>query len=157
MIIKNRNTPYLIRKTFARFSLAKIYSKFDIIATFNEINIQEKDKKKTGFNTNYILREYIVMFFGLCNARETFHFYINKKLWQFLDNFCTAYLDDILIYSETIFADSQHVQELPLKLRAARLFLDIRKCNFSVYEVKYLRFCMRTTGFKIGCSKVDII
>src|SRR6266498_5375570 len=47
LIIKNRNTPPLIRKTLARLSKTKIYSKFDIITAFNEIRIRKKDKKKT--------------------------------------------------------------------------------------------------------------
>lgn len=37
--IKNWNTLFLFQETFAYFFLAQIYSKFDIIITFNEIRI----------------------------------------------------------------------------------------------------------------------
>ena len=80
LTIQNRNTPFLIWETFARFSSAKIYSKFDIIAAFNEIPIQERDIEKTAFHTRYRLYEYIVMSFCLCNASKTFQSYINKTL-----------------------------------------------------------------------------
>ena len=38
-----------------------------------------------------------VMSFGLCNAPSTFQNYINDVLHDYLDDFCTAYIDDILI------------------------------------------------------------
>ena len=60
LTIKNRNTPPLIWEVFARLSSAKIYSKFDIIAAFNEIRIQEGDEEKTAFHTRYELYEYVV-------------------------------------------------------------------------------------------------
>ena len=40
--IKNRNTSSLIREILIRLCAAKIYIKFDIIATFNEIRIKKK-------------------------------------------------------------------------------------------------------------------
>ena len=72
LTIKNRNTPPLIQETFARLCSAKIYSKFDIIAAFNEIRIREGDEEKTAFHTRYGLFEYVVMPFGLCNAPGIF-------------------------------------------------------------------------------------
>lgn len=97
LTIKNWNIFFLIWKTFTCFSSAKIYSKFDIIVTFNKIYIQEGDEEKTTFHARYGLYKYIVIFFGLYNIPETFQSYINKILWEFLDNFYIAYLDDILI------------------------------------------------------------
>ena len=38
--------------------------------------------------------------FGLCNAPGTFQSYINNSVREYLDVFCTAYLDDVLIYSD---------------------------------------------------------
>lgn len=34
--------------------------------------------------------------FWLCNAPETFQSYINGAVQEYLDQFCTAYLDDVL-------------------------------------------------------------
>ena len=44
--------------------------------------------------------QYNVMLFGLVNALAMFQAYINKALMKILDMFATAYLDDIIIYSE---------------------------------------------------------
>ena len=72
LTIKNWNTFLLIWESFACFFSAKNYSKFDIIAVFNEICIWEGDKEKTEFYTRYELYEYVVMLFSLCNASSTF-------------------------------------------------------------------------------------
>ena len=56
----------------AKLCLAKIFTKFDIIAIFNKIRIAKGDKEKTAFLTRYRLYEYIVISFGLCNALSTF-------------------------------------------------------------------------------------
>lgn len=56
----------------------------------------------TAFNTRYGQFEYQVMPFGLCNAPGTFQSFINDSVREYLDIFCSAYLDDILIYSESI-------------------------------------------------------
>ena len=72
LTIKNRNVPPLIRETLSKLYTAKIYSKFDIIATFNEIRVKEGHEEKTAFLTRYSLYKYIVMPFGLCNASGIF-------------------------------------------------------------------------------------
>ena len=51
LTIKNWNTPSLIRETFACLYSARIYNKFDIIAVFNKIRIQEGDEEKIAFHT----------------------------------------------------------------------------------------------------------
>ena len=46
LIIKNYNALFLIKKTLIKLYIIKIFNKFDIIITFNEIRIKEKDVKK---------------------------------------------------------------------------------------------------------------
>jgi hypothetical protein len=42
------------------------------------------------------------MLFGLPNALTTFQQYVKNTLCPYLQVFCTVYLDDILIYSQTL-------------------------------------------------------
>ncbi len=39
--------------------------------------------------------------FELINDSVSFQQYMNDVLWNFLNDFCQVYLDDILIYSKT--------------------------------------------------------
>ena len=157
LTVKNRNTPPLIRETLARLCAAKFYSKFDIIAAFNEIRVREGDEEKTAFLTRWGLFEYVVMPFGLCNAPGTFQAFINATLREYLNDFCTAYVDDILMYSNTREEHVAHVRKVLAKLQKAELFLNIDKCEFFVIEVKYLSLIITTEGIRMNPKKVTII
>lgn len=157
LTVKNRNAPPLIRETLAKLCSAKIFSKFDIIAAFNEIRMKEGDEEKTAFLTRYGLFEYMVMPFGLCNAPSTFQAFINEVLREYLDNFCSAYLDDILVYSNSKEEHVEHVKKVLRKLQQAGLYLDINKCQFHVQEVKYLGLIITTDGLKMDPQKIDTI
>ena len=130
LIIKNKNASSLIRDTLTRLCSIKIYIKFDIIAIFNEIRIREDDQKKIVFITRYDLYEYVMMFFDLCNALETFQSFINEILREYLDDFCIVYIDDILIYNNNHVEHQIHVHKMLDKLKKARIYLDIKKCQF---------------------------
>ena len=67
-IIFNRNISSLIKETLFKFYIIRIYSKFDIIATFNEIRVKKGYKKKIAFLIKYKFYEYLVILFGFCNA-----------------------------------------------------------------------------------------
>lgn len=76
------------------------YIKLDIIYTFNKIRIKKNYKWLTIFNSQYSQFEYLVMLFELYNAPKTFQKYISKLLQEYLNIFCTTYLDNVLIYSK---------------------------------------------------------
>jgi hypothetical protein len=46
---------------------------------------------------------------------------MNDVLFDYLDDFCTAYLDDILIYSENELEHDEHVYKVLERLRKAGL------------------------------------
>lgn len=155
--VRNRNAPPLISETLSRLSKARVYTKLDVIAAFNDIRIREGDEEKTAFQTRWGLFEYVVMPFGLCNAPATFQSYINSVLHDYLDVFCTAYLDDVLIFSEDLEEHEEHVRRVVERLGKAGLYLDINKCQFGVKEVKYLGLIVSTEGIKMDPAKVNAI
>ena len=50
------------------------------------------------------------MLFGLCNGPALFQNYINNTLHKYLNNFCTVYLNDILIYSDNEAEHKIHIK-----------------------------------------------
>ena len=52
------------------------------------------------FRTRYGSYKYKVLPFKLINGLATYQRYINNVLFNYLDEFYTAYLDNILIYSD---------------------------------------------------------
>ena len=71
--------------------------------------------------------------------------------------FYSAYLDNILIYSNNEEEYERYIVKVLEKLRLAGLFLDINKCDFHVTEVKYLGLIITTNGLKIDPNKVKTI
>lgn len=58
------------------------------------------------------LFESLVMSFGLTNAPASFQTFINDTLAAFLNRYVTAYIDDIIIYTETLDEYRDHVRSV---------------------------------------------
>ncbi|KAL5599077.1 uncharacterized protein BROUX77_006110 [Berkeleyomyces rouxiae] len=85
--------------------------------------------------------------------------YINSTLRDYLDDFCSAYLDDVLIYTDGSHKDHMRKVNLVLeRLGDAGLRLDLNKCEFAVTETKYLGFIIQAgEGIKVDPAKVAAI
>ena len=57
------------------------------------------EEYKTAFRTRFGSFEWMVCPFGLSGAPATFQRYINTLLRKQLDDFASAYMDDVIIYS----------------------------------------------------------
>lgn len=156
---KDRYPLPLIQETLRNIGKAKWFTKLDVIAAFHKIRIAEGDEWKTAFRTRYGLFEWMVTPFGLANAPSTFQRYINWALKDYLDDFCSAYVDDILVYTDgTLKEHQEHVKKVLEKLSNAGLQLDIDKCEFEVHSTKYLGFIIEAgKGIRMDPLKVEAI
>ena len=112
-----------------------------------------------AFRTRYGFFEWFVTPFGLANALNTFQRYINWALRDFLNEFCSAYVDDILIYIDGSRTEHQkQVKKILERLREAGLQLDVSKCEFEVKTTKYLGFIIEVgKGITMDPTKVETI
>ena len=74
-------------------------TKFDRLEGFWQIPLTERAKEISGFVTPDGLYQYKVMPFGMKNSPSSFQRLINKVIAN-LDG-CEAYIDDVIIYSDT--------------------------------------------------------
>jgi hypothetical protein len=111
----------------------------------------------TTFITSFGAFKYLVLPFGLTNGPASFQHYINDVLFEYLHDFCQAYLDDILIYSKTLKEHKQHVRAVLQKLRDAGLQVNIHKCEFHVQETVFLGLLVSTEGLRMDPGKVQVI
>ena len=147
----------LIDETLARLSKARIFTKLDVRHAFNRIRLKEDIEDLTTFRTRYGSYKYRVLPFGLCNGPASFQRFINSVLFDYIDDFCTAYIDDILIYSEDPLEHEAHVCKVLDRLRQAGLPVDLKKSEFSVTSTKYLGFIIGIKGIAMDPDKVTII
>lgn len=154
---KDRYPLPLIDEVLAQMFGSEVITKLDIRHAFNRIRMKtELDEDLTTFKTRFGTFKYMVMPFGLCNGPATFQRYINEALWEHLNVFCTAYIDDILIYSKR----KDHVscvRKVLQKLIEHGLQADIDKCEFHVEETKFLGLIISIKGMKMDPEKVATI
>lgn len=155
--VKNRCPLPLISETLDRLRTAKYFTKLDLKGAYNLIRIAEGDEWKTAFRTRYGHFEYTVMPFGLTNAPATFQAFLNDVLREFLDSFVVIYLDDILIYSETLEEHHEHVRNVLRRLRDAELQVKLEKCQFHVQKVEFLGYVISPDGISMDPAKVEAI
>src|SRR3954453_17536701 len=67
---------------------------------------------------------------GLKNSLFTFQRAMQSVLQKHLWKHCMVYVDDIIIYSETIEEYMEHVCSVPETLANARFYTKISKCKF---------------------------
>ena len=109
--IKNYYSIFFIKKTLNWLCKVKIYIKLDVIVIFNQICIKKNHEWMTAFNTHYDQFEYLIMSFELCNALSNFQNYINEIIYEYLDMFCSVYLNDVLIYNDD---ENKHMNQISL-------------------------------------------
>ena len=91
------------------------------------------------------------------NGPATYQRYINNILFDYFDEFCTAYLDNILIYSDDELEHQIHIKKVLERLQNAGLQANIKKCKFGVKRTKYLGFIISTDGIEVNPKKVEAI
>ncbi len=115
-------------------------------------------------NENYITfitaleaYKYKMLSFKLINKLIFFQQYMNNVLWNFLNDFCQIYLDDILIYSKMRKKHRDHVKLVLSWLREAELQMNIWKCEFNVEETVFLEVIVSELNLRMNLSKVTVI
>ncbi len=155
---KDRYPLPLIQETLRNLTEAKWFTKLDVIAAFHRIRVAEGDEWKTAFRSRFGLYEWLVTPFGLANAPSTFQRYINWVLRDILDDYCSAYIDDIIIFSKSRKEHRRHTEEVLKRLQDAGLQCDIEKCEFEVQSTKYLGFIIEAgKGIRMDPEKVKAI
>ncbi len=136
-----------------RLKGAKWFSKLDLRVGYNQVRMQEGDEWKTAFNCRYGKFEYLVMPLGLCNAPAVFQRFMNDILHDLIDEGIVIYLDDILIYSDTL----EGLRTLTIKviecLIKHHLFLKPEKCEWEQTSVKYLGLIVSSDGLQMDEDK----
>ena len=103
MTVKNKYPLPLISELIEKLCGAKYFTKLDIRWGFQNVWMKEGDKWKAAFCMNCGLFEPLVMFFGLTNSPTTFQTMMNDIFQELImEGVVVVYLDNILIYTETI-------------------------------------------------------
>ena len=117
----------------------------------------EGEEWKTAFRSQEGHYEYLVMPFGLTNAPATFQSMIQTVLREYLDVFAVVYLDDILIFTDTLEEHRKIVNEVLKRLKDNDLFLRPEKCEFEQTKIEYLGLIISEGEVHMDPVKVEAV
>jgi hypothetical protein len=147
----------LVDELLQRVSKAVIFTKLDIRQGFQRIRMHPDSEDLTTFKTRYGQFKYTVMPFSVTSGPATSQRYINNALRDCLDIYATVYVDDILIYSESLEEHEEHVKAVLERLRKAGLQIALRKCEWEVTSTRFLGFIVSTEEVSPDSEKVAAI
>jgi len=82
---------------------------------------------------------------------------MNEILSKYLDIFCVAYLDDIVIFSQNLEDLRRHVQTILKLVEETELTLKAFKCEFHTTEIEYLGYIISPQGLRMDEEKIRTI
>ena len=154
--IKNRFPVPRIEDIFDRLQGSSYFSRIDLKSGYHQIRIVPEDIHKTAFRTQFGLYEYVVMPFGLTNAPATFN-RMMEKIFQKHRAFVGVFFDDIIIHSSTLEEHKAHLQTVFEELQAHKLYVNDKKSEFFMTEIKYLGHVISKEGIRMDPDKLQVI
>ena len=118
--------------------------------------MEEASREKTAFTTSEGLYEFQVMPFGLCNAPATFQ-RLMQRILRDLGEFCSVYIDDVIVFSSSIEEHLDHLKQIFDRLRRVGLKLQPKKCTFGSQEVLYLGHLVSAKGIYPNPAKTTAV
>jgi len=137
----------------------RIISFMDGNVGYNQIFMAEEDIPKTAFRCpgHVGLFEWVVMTFGLKNARATYQRAMNFIFHEFIGKLVEIYIDDVVVKSRDFM---KHLADLRKVLGCTRkhgLKMNPNKCAFDVSAGQFLGFMVHQRGIEISRRSIDAI
>lgn len=121
-----------------QLSHSKYFTTLDLASGYHQVLIEEQDKEKTAFSTPIGHLHFKRMAFGLKGGPATFQRLMDQTLKGLLGSNCFVYLDDIVVYSNSIEDHINKLEKIFKRLALAELKLQPQKCHFLKKEIIYL-------------------
>ncbi|XP_062557035.1 uncharacterized protein K02A2.6-like [Armigeres subalbatus] len=134
---------------------SKFFTKLDLSDAFYHLELSEESRELTTFLSENGMYRYTRLMFGVNCAPEVFQREMTRILKDVKNKI--VYIDDILLFADTIEKLRTTVAQVLKILRANNLTLNASKCEFDRTRVSFLGHEMSEDGFNIEASKVKDI
>jgi len=147
----------LITNLLDQLGSAKVYTKLNLHAGYYNVCVAAGHKWKTAFQIHYGSFEFLVMPMGLTNTPATFQAFMNQIFQDMTDIFVVLYLNDILIFSDSLEDHRVHVRCILKHLHEYDLHSKPKKCLFHTQKIEFLCFMVTPTGISMDMAKTDTV
>ena len=135
----------------------RIWSRLDMTNSFFHTWVHPDDIHLTTVTTPFSLYEWTAMPQGLKNAPPIHQCRMNAALRPLIGKICHIYIDDIVIWSNTVAEHVKHINMVMNALIVARLFCSPKKCDFFLMEMDFLGHHISARGIEPNTSKIQKI
>jgi hypothetical protein len=148
----------LINDILGRLTGTKFLSSIDLKDAFWQIELDEEARPKTAFTVPARgLYQFKRMPFGLCNAAQSLSRLMHQVIGCDLEPQVFAYLDDIVIATDSFEEHLDRLRQVAQRLKKAGLTISVEKSKFCVRSLKYLGFQIDANGLHPDPEKVSAI
>ncbi|XP_055909310.1 uncharacterized protein K02A2.6-like [Eupeodes corollae] len=144
-----------IQELFHKLQGGQYFTKVDLSDAYLQVPLDDESKKLCVISTQFGLFEYQRLPFGTSSSTGIFQRYI-EQLTSDID-FCTSYLDDIIVSGRT---DDEHLHNLQIlleRLERHGLRCRLEKCQFAKSEINYLGHIIDAAGICPSEARVAAI
>ena len=127
--VKNNYPLLLIMDLIDNMGSKQVFTMMDLWWGFNNVRIKEEDEWKGAFTAHVGSFELTVIFFGMTNLPATFQAMMNEILRDMINKGkVTAFVDDVLVGTETEEGHDEIVEEVLKRLEENNLYIKPKKC-----------------------------
>uniref|UniRef100_A0A1Y1MEL5 RNA-directed DNA polymerase n=1 Tax=Photinus pyralis TaxID=7054 RepID=A0A1Y1MEL5_PHOPY len=149
-------SPQRIESLIGRIGRNKLYTKLDLKNSFWLIPLEAGSRKFTGFSVDGSTYQFKVVPFGLASSCAALVRAMQEILDKY-DSFCLHYVDDIIIFSNTVEQHKKHLEIILRTLNENGMKLHLDKCEFFARNVKFLGFEINQRGSTVERSRLEEI
>ena len=146
-----------ITETLEALKGAQYFCTLDLQSGYLQVKMKEEDQEKTAMTTPFGLFEFNRMAFGLTNAPASFQRLMERCLAGLNLRICLAYLDDIIVFGQTVEEVIERLEVVLKRLGDFGLKLKTSKCKLFQTRVRYLGHVVSKDGVEPDSEKVNAV
>ena len=127
----------------------------DLTAAYEQIWIVPKHVDQSAMTTPDGNMVSLVLQMGDCNAPATYQSLMNHIFSPYLGCFLNVYLDNMILYLDSLDDHIRHCKQAMDVLRTEKLYLSKKKIQFLATELKILGRIIDASGIRIDPEKVN--
>ena len=133
------------------------FSTLDLKSGYYQVQMHEVDTEKTAFICFLGFYEFNRLPQGVTNAPATFQRLMERCMSDMTRRDCMVFLDDLIIYSDTLESHEQKLRKVFDQLAAYNLKLSPQICKLFQTEVRYLGHSISQDGISTDPDKISAL